>query len=192
MQKEELKILRTIKYNAQTAIKMEKIALKLGRANRVLFAQMVDYFFRSKKDPLDFNDELLKNTLFRQHKDYIGFIKTQENDLLIPMKREVDRMTTNQRDVVNFLNELDKRNKKLISGQDELSLSGKDYGRKLLETAEILKGISLKLSTREHLKKQFHYILGAYIKSRDAFGIMTPTKEKEELFRITKSQIDLL
>lgn len=194
MNNKELKMetLRTIKYNTQTAVKMDRIAQKLGRPNRLVFAQMVDYFFRSKKDPLDINDELLKNTLLRQHKDYVGFIKTQENDLLIPIKREVDRMTGNQQDINNLLKELEKRSVALASGQNELLSAGKNYSSKLSNTDEILKSILVKLSTREQLKKQFHYILGTYIKSRDAFGMMTPAKEKEDLIRITKNQIDLL
>jgi len=194
MSNEELKMetLRTIKYNTQTAVKMDKIAQKLGRPNRLVFAQMVDYFFRSKKDPLDINDELLKNTLLKQHKDYIGFIKTQENDLLIPIKREVDRMTRNQRDINNLLRELEKRSDTLASGQNELLSVGKNYISKLLNTDDVLKSILMKLSMREQLKKQFLYILGTYIKSRDAFSMMTSAKEKEELIRITKNQIDLL
>ena len=187
-----METLRTIKYNTQTAVKMDKIAQKLGRPNRLVFAQMVDYFFRSKKDPLDINDELLKNTLLKQHKDYIGFIRTQENDLLIPIKREVDRMTGNQRDINNFLKELEKKSVALASGQAELLSAGKNYSSKLLNTDEVLKSILVKLSTREQLKKQFQYILGTYIKSRDAFSMMTPAKEKEELIRITRNQIDLL
>ncbi|RZM18680.1 MAG: hypothetical protein EOO88_40085 [Pedobacter sp.] len=187
-----METLRTIKYNTQTAVKMDKIAQKLGRPNRLVFAQMVDYFFRSKKDPLDINDELLKNTLLRQHKDYIGFIKTQENDLLIPIKREMDRMTGNQRDINNILKELEKRSVTLASGQGELLSAGKNYGSKLSNTDEVLKKILVMLSTGEQLKKRFRYILGTYIKSRDAFGIMTPAKEKEDLIRITKNQIDLL
>ena len=187
-----METLRTIKYNTQTAVKMDRIAQKLGRPNRLVFVQMVDYFFRSKKDPLDINDELLKNTLLRQHKDYIGFIKTQENDLLIPIKREVDRMTGNQQDINNLLRELEKRSVTLASGQNELLLTGKNYSSKLSNTDEILKNILMKLSSREQLKKQFHYILGTYIKNRDAFSMMTSTKEKEELIRITKNQIDLL
>src|SRR5690606_5243673 len=59
-----------------------------GRPQRLVFAQMVDYFHRSKKDPKDVNDELLKNTLLKQHRDYIGFIRTQESDILIPIKRD--------------------------------------------------------------------------------------------------------
>lgn len=194
MNNEEVKMetLRNIKYNTQTALKMDKIAQKLGRPNRLVFAQMVDYFFRSKKDPLDINDELLKNTLLRQHKDYIGFIKTQENDLLIPIKREVDRMTGNQRDINNLLRELEKKSVALASGQNELLLAGKNYSSKLSNTDEVLKNILVRLSTGEQLKKHFHYILGTYIKSRDAFSMMTPAKEKEELIRITRNQIDLL
>jgi len=187
-----MEILRTIKYNTQTALKMDKIAQKLGRPNRLVFAQMVEYFFRSKKDPLDINDELLKNTLLRQHKDYIGFIKTQENDLLIPIKREVDRMTGNQQDINNLLRELEKRSVNLASGQNELLLAGKNYSSKLSNTDEILKNIMVKLSTKEQLKKQFHYILGTYIKSRDAFSMMTSAKDKEDLIRIIRNQIDLL
>ncbi|RZJ89802.1 MAG: hypothetical protein EOO20_09985 [Chryseobacterium sp.] len=187
-----METLRTIKYNTQTAVKMNKIAQKLGRPNRLVFAQMVDYFFRSKKDPLDINDELLKNTLLKQHKDYIGFIKTQENDLLIPIKREVDRMTGAQLNINNLLKELEKKSGTLASGQDELLSAGKNYSSRLSNTDEILKNILVKLSTGEQLKKQFHYILGTYIKSRDAFSMMTSAKEKEELARITKNQIDLL
>ena len=187
-----METLRTIKYNALTAVKMDKIAQKLGRPNRLVFAQMVDYFFRSKKDPLDLNDELLKTTLLKQHKAHISFIKTQENDLLIPIKREVDRMTGSQREINNLLRELEKRSGMLASGQDELLSAGKNYSSKLSNTDEILKNILMKLSTKEQLKKQFLYILGTYIKNRDAFGVMTSAREKEELIRITRNQIDLL
>jgi hypothetical protein len=187
-----METLRTIKYNEQTAIKMEKIALKLGRPNRLVFAQMVDYFYRSKKDPLDINDDLLKNTLLKQHKDYVGFIRTQESDLLIPIKREVDRMIRNQRDIINFFNDLDKNTRSTLSGQKELLIGQHDHSRNLSETSSIIRGISAKLSTKEQLKSQFHFILSSYIKGRDAFGMMTSAKEKEELIQKTKNQIDLL
>jgi hypothetical protein len=70
--------LRTVKYSVQDDTKFEKIALKLGRSKRQVFSQMIDYFYRSKKDPIDLNDELLKNTMLKGQKEYIGFIKTQE------------------------------------------------------------------------------------------------------------------
>lgn len=107
--------LSTIKFYRQTGLKMEKISLKLGRPKRLIFSQMVDYFYRSKKkDPLTINDELIKNTLLKQHTDYIGFIRTQENELLIPIKREVDRMTRSQKNIVDFFNDQQKHNKVVL------------------------------------------------------------------------------
>lgn len=184
--------LRTIKYTPQTAMKFDKVALKLGRSNRLVFAQMVDYFYRSKKDPLDINDELLKNTLLKNHKDYIGFIKTQENDLLIPIKREVDRMIRNQKDIVGYFGNQEKHNKTMEAGHLDLVASQNVQLRKLNDSEQEIKTISGKLTTKERLKIQFHYILNHYIKNRDAFGMMTSAKEKDELIQKTKNQIDLL
>lgn len=184
--------LRTIKYDMQTAQKMERIALKLGRPQRLVFVQMVDYFHRSKKDPLDVNDELLKNALLKQHKDYIGFIRTQENDLLIPIKREVDRMTRNQKQIVDFFNGLDKHNKVMLAAQQEVFNAVNKHSETLSGTSAAVTGLSDKLDAKEQLKKKFLYILEGYIKSREAFGMMTPAREKEELIRQTKKQIELL
>ncbi|MCT1523682.1 BfmA/BtgA family mobilization protein [Sphingobacterium hotanense] len=186
------KVLRTIKYDAQTAQKMERIALKLGRPQRLVFAQMVDYFHRSKKDPIDVNDELLKNTLIKQHKDYIGFIRTQENDLVIPMKREIDRMTRSQKNIIDFFNGLAKHNKVMLTAQQEVMNGIKTHNRILSDTTLAVTGISDKMATKEIMKKKFLYILDNYIRSRDAFGMMTSAKEKDELARNTKKQIDLL
>lgn len=96
--------LRTVKYSASDAIKFEKVALKLGRSKRLVFTQMVDYFYRSKKDPTDLNDELLKNTILKGQKEYIGFIKTQEAELLIPIKRDVARMVESQKTIMGCFN----------------------------------------------------------------------------------------
>jgi len=46
--------------------------------------------------------------------------------------------------------------------------------------------------SKEQLKAQFLYILDSYIKSRDALGLMTSGKEKEELISTTKAQVSLL
>lgn len=176
----------------QTAQKMDRIALKLGRPKRLVFVQMVDYFHRSKKDPLDVNDELLKNTLLKQHKDYIGFIRTQENDLLIPTKREVDRMIRNQKQIVDFFNGLDKHNKVMLGAKQEVFNAVNKHNEILSGTSAAVKEISDKLEAKQQLKKKFLYILENYIRSREAFGMMTPAREKEELIRHTRKQIDLL
>ncbi|MBD1421013.1 BfmA/BtgA family mobilization protein [Sphingobacterium chuzhouense] len=184
--------LRTIKYDMQTAQKMDRIALKLGRPKRLVFVQMVDYFHRSKKDPKDVNDELLKNTLLKQHKDYIGFIRTQENDLLIPIKREVDRMTRSQKNIIDFFNGLAKHNKILLSAQQEVFTVVKKHNEILAETSAAVTDLSDMLDAKEQLKKKFLYILENYIRSREAFGMMTPAREKEELIRQTRKQIEAL
>ncbi|MBV2227186.1 MAG: hypothetical protein KUL85_10040 [Sphingobacterium mizutaii] len=186
------KTLRTIKYDIQTAQKMERIALKLGRPQRLVFAQMVDYFHRSKKDPKDVNDELLKNTLMKQHKDYIGFIRTQENDLLIPIKREVDRMIRNQKNITDFFNGQQKHNRVILEANGEMLAGQENHTDIMRQVIGSLNGISLKMDSKESLKEKFLYILENYIRSRDGFGMMTSTKEKEELIRSTRKQIDLL
>jgi len=187
-----METLRTIKYDIQTAQKMERIALKLGRPQRQVFAQMVDYFHRSKKDPMDVNDELLKNTLLKQHKDYIGFIRTQETDLLIPIKREVDRMIQNQKKIVDFFNNLDRHNKAMLLAQQEVTDGTKAHNRILSGTTLAVTAMSDRLDTKEQMKKKFLYILDSYIRSREAFGMMTPAREKEELILRTKKQVELL
>ncbi len=95
---------RSVRYPLIVDQKFEKVAQKLGRTKRELFIQMVDYFYKSKKDPKDLNDEMLKNALMKNHKEYIGFIKTQETELLIPTKREVLRMVESQKKVLECFN----------------------------------------------------------------------------------------
>ena len=95
---------RSVRYPVVVDQKFEKIALKLGRTKRQVFIQMVDYFYKSKKDPMDLNDELLKNTLLKNHQQYIGFIKTQENILLVPMKTLMDKIGESQQQIINRFN----------------------------------------------------------------------------------------
>src|ERR1700761_3844633 len=95
---------RSVRYPMVVDQKFDKIALKLGRTKRQVFIQMVDYFYKSKKDPIDLNDELLKNTLLKNHHQYIGFIKTQENMLLVPIKTMLDRIFESQRQVIDRFN----------------------------------------------------------------------------------------
>jgi hypothetical protein len=55
-----------------------------------------------------------------------------------------------------------------------------------------MEAISKNQKNKEHLKKQFLFLLDGYIKSRDAFGMMTSAREKDELIAVTKSQVSLL
>jgi hypothetical protein len=182
----EKEILRTVKYSSADAIKFEKIALKLGRSQRVIFTQMVDYFYRSKKDPADFNDEILKTTILKGQKEYIGFIKSQEKELLIPMKRDMTRMNESQKKIIDCFNsQVLVQNNSLLQKQQEQSAKFSQYD-------QLAKTIYSRMETKESLKRQFTYILDSYIKIRETFGVMTSGKEKEGLINSTYNQIKLL
>lgn len=177
---------KSVRFNELTGDKFEKVALKLGRNKRLVFMQMVDYFYRSKKDPLDVNDELLKNTLLKNHKDYIGFIKTQETDLLIPTKREVDRMIQSQKKLLDYFNNhIIRHNENLLNNQQLQQ-------NKFSKSDEIMLLISTKLDNKEKLKNKFLYILENYFKARESFKMMTSGREKEELMNKTIQQVNQL
>lgn len=173
----------TVKYSASDAIKFEKVALKLGRSKRLVFTQMVDYFYRSKKDPTDLNDELLKNTILKGQKEYIGFIKTQEAELLIPIKRDVVRMVESQKTIMGCFNsQVLQYNNDALKNQNQQVLS-------LTRIQEFIKGISDKVDEKEKLKVKFLSILDTYIRLRDSFGLMTSGKDKEVLIDNTRKQV---
>ena len=175
--------LRTVKYSALDAIKFEKVALKLGGSKRLVFTQMVDYFYRSKKDPTDLSDELLKNTILKGQKEYIGFIRTQEAELLIPIKRDVVRVVESQKTMMGCFNsQVLQYNNEVLKNQNQQGLS-------LARIQEFIKGISDRVDDKEKLKVKFLSILDTYIRLRDSFGLMTSGKDKEVLIDNTRKQV---
>jgi hypothetical protein len=175
--------IKSIRYTVSADTKLNTIALKLGRTKRQLFIQMVDYFHKSKKDPADINDELLKNTLLKNHKEYIGFIKTQETELLIPAKLDMVRMIDSQKKLLDcFNNQVLRHNESLLKNQQEQS-------SKFSETDQLMRSILGRLNTKDQLKKNFMYILDSYIKVRESFGFRTSAKEKEELIYHSREQV---
>ena len=178
--------LRTVKYSVQDDVKFEKIALKLGRSKRLVFSQMVEYFYRSKKDPTDLNDELLKNTILKGQKEYIGFIKTQETELLIPIKRDSARMIEAMKKII------DRFNGQILKHNDELLSNQSAQAKRLGTLHEVVSNIEMKIITKERLKKNFMLIVNSYIRERERMGMMTSGKEKEELAEQTRKQIELL
>jgi len=177
---------KSVRYPEVTDQKFEKIALKLGRTKRRVFIQMVDYFYKSKKDPLDLNDELLKNTLLKNHQQYIGFIKMQEQMLLVPIKSLIEKIGGSQRQIIDRFNTavLD-HNVDVLNNQQALAAMMAEVGR-------LMEAILHSQKDKETLKAQFVSILEAYIKAREAFTMMTAAREKEELIATTKKQVTLL
>jgi len=84
----EKKYNKSVRFTEATDEKFGKIAEKLGRSKQDLLAEMVDYFYKSKKDPLDLSDELLKKELGQGINRIISFVKVQEKDILAPMLAE--------------------------------------------------------------------------------------------------------
>ena len=177
---------RSVRYPVVVDQKFEKIALKLGRTKRQVFIQMVDYFYKSKKDPIDLNDELLKNTLLKNHQQYIGFIKTQENMLLVPMKTLMDKIGESQLQII------DRFNKEVLTHNADVLTNQHDLAAMMGEIARLMDAILQIQKSKEMLKAQFISILEAYIKAREAFTMMTAAREKEELIATTKKQVTLL
>ena len=178
--------LRTVKYSVSDDVKFEKIALKLGRSKRLVFSQMLDYFYRSKKDPTDLNDDLLKNTILKGQKEYIGFIKTQEAELLIPIKRDSARMLEAMKKII------DRFNGQVLKHNDEMLSNQSAQAKRLGTLNEVVSNIEMKIITKERLKKNFMLILNSYIRERESMGMMTSGREKEELSEQARKQIELL
>jgi len=177
--------LNAIKYTKVTGDKLQKISLALGRSKRLVFAQMVDYFYRNKKDPTDLNDELLKVTLAKGHKSYMAFIRAQEDLLLIPIKQGVDKMIANQRDIVKFFNE------QVLGGNKTLLQNQEMFLKTAQGNDKLIKFLAQKTESRENLKLKMIQILNGYIRSREELGAFK-TREKEELADQTRKQIENL
>jgi len=161
---------RTVKYSVETDAKLQRLADLAGCTKRDFFIQMVEYFYRTKKDPKDINDELLKKTLFRNHDTYIRFIKAQEDKLLIPLKIEMDRMVASQIKIIDsFNNQVLKANREMIAGQGSLGAQ-MDKAIDLISTSQV---------TKENLKQKFSYILGHFYKA----GLNASAREKEALLQ---------
>lgn len=79
----------SIRYPKEIDDKLDKLARSFHRSKKEFFCQMVDYFYRSKKDPSDPGDELLKRELSAGINRIISFIRQQEKDFLLPVFSDV-------------------------------------------------------------------------------------------------------
>lgn len=168
---EDLNI-KNLRFPVETDSQLIKLSEKFGRTKLDLFKQMVDYFYRTKKDPLDSSDELLQRTVSKNHQNLTGFIKTQEKELLIPMRVEIDRMIGSQKKILDCFN--------------TQILEHNQQSQK--QQTEILKQFGQLLQSKEVLKAKFSFILDSYAKARDLSG----TRDKDDLIRKTHAQIKML
>lgn len=163
---------KSIRFPSATNDKLEKTALKLGRSKVTVFVQMVDYFLRTGKDPLDIGDELLKKALSKNHDSHTSFIKVQERDLLIPMHTQVKRMIANQEKINVLLTRVDQGNQDLITGQ-------KYAEKQCLDNSKILRLLYSHLEEKVRLKDKFIEVLKSYAKERESLSSFSMNDAKK-------------
>ena len=176
---------KSIRFPIKTHSKLVILAQKFGRHQSMLFIQMVDYFHRTGRDPLDLTDSTLKNTIVKNHDTYTSFIKMQEKILLIPMQQNVERMIKNQEQIVKFFNEQVLKANKDLLGNHAIQLE------KISETQILIKSLHDNSETKKRLKAKFLHILNNYIHKREAMGAFK-TRERQELVDETMHQIEIL
>lgn len=164
----------SIRYPKEIDDKLDKLAKSLCRSKKELFCQMVDYFYRSKKDPSDPGDELLKRELSAGINRILSFIRQQEKDFLLPVFSDVGLLKVafiKHQDVLegvgrHLLSESEKT--MLLTKRNEQIING-------------LKHIISKQKEKELLKEQFGQLLDYYISQREEMGWTTSSIKKDEL-----------
>lgn len=172
----------SIRYPKEVDIKLEKLAKGFKRSKKELFCQMVEYFYRSKKDPSDPGDEILKKELSSGINRILSFIRQQEKDFLLPLLTDTGIV------------------KAAISEQKKLQQA---MGNHLLadtvkielliaENKRLVEGIKSLVSNqteKDAIKKEFLKLLEYYISQREEMGWTTSSAKKEELISHIKTSI---
>lgn len=207
---------KSVRFGRDTDLKFSKLSEKLGRSKQELFGQMVDYFYKSQKDPGDLNDEMLKKELGQGINRIISFIKTQEKEALTPImadQREVQRSLSFlikqfdaffNFDAENYIHGfyLDSQGERQTETQNVLTQHKELHKHQQTMAAELQKLLSETRSyqneVRTHregksaLKVKFRAILDNYIQQRDALNTLTQGRAVKDLQEHTRSQVDNL
>ncbi|MFD1145298.1 BfmA/BtgA family mobilization protein [Larkinella insperata] len=212
----EAKASKSVRFNLDTDLKFSKLSEKLGRSKQELFGQMVDYFYKSKKDPGDLNDELLKKELGQGINRIIAFIKTQEKEALTPLmveQRELQRSLAGFREQFEGLFSFDeqhyvhgyylktqqerqKENKTLLEKQEEFEEQQENMAAMLenllAETRSYQKAQKAQREEKDALKGRFRALLETYIQQREALNALTQGRAVKDLQEHLRSQVDQL
>src|SRR5471030_1189384 len=175
--------IKTLRFSISVDEKLQKVALKSGLTKLDFFIAMVDYFFKSKKDPRDLNDEVLKKELNKKTDNIIGFIKTQEEELLRPIKKDGERMISAQGKIINFFNE------NIIKYNDEQKAASKTQSINISKVVEFLQNLDTAQYDKKVLKAKFSDLLEYYIKSREQLNVFNRQTDKDELTSHVRQQL---
>lgn len=132
---------KSVRFPEAVDERLTLLARKLGRTKREVVMQMVDYFYKSKKDPADLNDEVLKKELSSGISSILSFIRKQEGDMLVPMYSAMEELMAIAKAQSPLLRNIGK-------GQSEATIMGR-------ETSGYLKLVdgTLKKGTRQYAGK---------------------------------------
>lgn len=176
---------KSVRYPQEVDDRLSLLARKLGRTKRELVIQMVDYFYKSKKDPADLNDEMLKKELSSGISRILSFIRKQEGDLLVPiysMASELSTLAKLQGKVTKAIAEAQlKGNTAVGESVSHLKLLDSDLKRLIVALAE-----------KDKLKSGFRKILEHYIAQREALGWPVSAAKKEELAKQVRQALENL
>jgi preprotein translocase subunit SecA len=166
--------IKSIRYPVAIDGKLEKLALKFGRSKLELFKQMVNYFDKSKKDPSDLNDEVLKKEMTNGISRILSFIRKQEEDFLLPTFIEAGLSTKILKQHTVYIKELLER---LIKEEQQ---TAKILARIALLDNSIAK-TQIYHEERAKLKAKCEEIFEYYIIQREALSWTASAVKKEEL-----------
>lgn len=165
---------KSIRYPVTVDEKLEQLSTKHGRTKRLFFIQMVDYFYKSKKDPADLNDEVLKKELSAGVNRILSFIRKQESDFLLPIFTDTGGLTIILKEHTNY-----------FKGVAQYLIKDEDQTKVILSRMTLLEKAIAKtqanLDDKATLKANFKKILEYYITHRESLGWPVSAVKKEEL-----------
>ncbi|MFZ4263808.1 BfmA/BtgA family mobilization protein [Sphingobacterium sp. HJSM2_6] len=173
---------KSIRFPQKSDDQLSALVLKFGRSKKLFLVQMIDYFYRSKKDPADSGDEILKRELSFGINRILSFIKQQEKDLLIP----VMNLNTENFRLLNVFHEK-------LHGQDQLLTDQRQRIENILQEVNyISKGISKNKTDKAILISNIIMLFDRFLKVRDAIGWSLNSAKKDELYKKLISDIHKL
>lgn len=177
--------IKTIRFPVDAGIKLQKLCDKSGLTRIEFFVAMVDYFYKSKKDPRDLNDELLKKELIKRTDTIIAFIRTMEEELLRPLKKDGEKIIRSLDKIITFFNE------QIIRFNAEQQTLYSQQTQTLNKVMQGVREIALSQTSAEKMKKRFSEILEYYIQAREQFGMSLLSKQvdKDKLIEHVRMQI---
>ncbi|MFZ4263845.1 BfmA/BtgA family mobilization protein [Sphingobacterium sp. HJSM2_6] len=173
---------KSIRFPQKSDDKLNGLVMKFGRSKKLFLVQMIDYFYRSKKDPADSGDEILKRELSYGINRILSFVKQQEKDLLIP---SMNLNTENFRLLNVFQEKLHNQNE-FLAGQKQQT------NTILLEVNQLSKSISKNKTDKAIVISNIIMLLDHFLKERDAIGWSLNSAKKDELYKKLLSDIQKL